>query len=244
MHQTELQVENGGKLAHTLLDEQLASDGEKADHATKRLKQLERTKQRLLEAYLSEAMAAEDLKPRQEAVSREIAEQRARQAQHGKDSARLHSRLDELIQVAHKAAELYKRAPGDAKQHLLRAIFAEIRVELDDEFGQPAQKCTGIETVTSGEGVLTSQMQSVLGAVGKPAATSVGGEKKNPGKVSFTGVSNVIQLAGRTWREATKPALQAHREDVPAAVPQERVGHDVSAVRSPGECRGCAGGDE
>lgn len=83
-------VEVGGKLAHEQLDQELGDDSRAAEHATKRIKQLERDKQKPIDAYLADAIAMEDVKPQHEEISREIATLKARQADYGRDAAVLH----------------------------------------------------------------------------------------------------------------------------------------------------------
>lgn len=187
-------VKAGGVYAHRLLDTELADDAKKSQHAAKRLKQLERDKQKLIDAYMADAISPEDLKPRQEAISREIASLRARLTEHGQDAERLHTRLDEIISRAHSAARLYEESPNDARQHLLHALFSEVRVELDDENGLPAVS-NKTETTPVSEGVLTHPTQSVLQAVRQHPPTSVGADVKTPGTISLTRGSNVIHLA-------------------------------------------------
>ena len=196
-------MEAGGTYAHRLLEEELASTANKAGQATTRLKRLERDKQKLIDAYMAEAISAEDLRPRQEAISREMAALRAQEAEHGADAAKLHHRLDEVIAMAHDAAQLYKVAPESAKQHLLHALFAQLKVELHDEHGLPAVS-NRQETTPVSEGVLTHLTESVLEVVKQGSATSVEREAKTPGKISPTGGSNVIQLAEREGFEPSK----------------------------------------
>ncbi len=206
---TKEQMESGGAKAHALLDEQLAGDAERSRHAAKRIKELERTKQKLIDGYLAGAISAEDLKPRQDEIARETAELRAREADYSRDANRLHQRLDELIQMAHTAAELYQMAPDRGKQHLLRTVFSKVLVELVDEVGNPAHTNVGCTVSTSGEGVLTSHIQSVLEAIGRPAAAPVSRKERNLGKISLTKVSNVDHLAEEMGFEPTV-RLPAH----------------------------------
>lgn len=194
VHISKEQVETGGAHAHQLLDEELAGSTQKAEVATKRLRQLERDKQKLIDAYMADAIAAEDLKPRQEAISREMATMRARQAEQGSDAARLHLRLDEVIEMAHNAAQLYEIAPDSAKQHLLHAIFSEIRVELEDDFGNPAVS-SKTETVAASNSVLTSVAEAVLDVVREGGATTKENKEITPDKLSLVGGSNVTYLA-------------------------------------------------
>ncbi len=195
-------VEVGGKLAHEQLDQELGDDSRAAEHATKRIKQLERDKQKLIDAYLADAIAIEDVKPRQEEMSREIATLKARQADYGRDAEVLHKRLDEVIEMAHSAAQLYKAADGTAKQALLRLLFSALKVELLDDSGQPAVTAQG-ECNPASEGEVLPVVQAVQTAV-KQRPTPVGsGNEKTLSRFFPAEGSNVIHLAG-TLRESLK----------------------------------------
>ena len=196
------QVEAGGARAHQLLDEELTGTADKAAQATRRLKKLERDKQKLIDAYMAEAIAAEDLKPRQEAISREMAALQAQEAEHGADAAKLHQRLDEVIAMAHDAAQLYRVAPENAKQHLLHALFAQLKVELHDEHGDQAT-VSAAETVPAGTVTLTPVAEAVLAVVRDGVGQTGSRQQETPDKLSLVGGSNVTYLAVTVGFEPT-----------------------------------------
>ena len=196
------QVEAGGARARQLLDEELTGTADKAAQATRRLKKLERDKQKLIDAYMAEAIAAEDLKPRQEAISREMAALRAQEAEHGADAAKLHQRLDEVIAMAHDAAQLYRVAPENAKQHLLHALFAQLKIELRDENGEQAT-VSAAETTPTGTATLTPVAEAVLAVVRDGVGQTGSGQQETPDKLSLVGGSNVTYLAETVGFEPT-----------------------------------------
>ena len=219
------QVEAGGARARQLLDEELTGTADKAAQATRRLKKLERDKQKLIDAYMAEAIAAEDLKPRQEAISREMAALRAQEAEHGADAAKLHQRLDEVIAMAHDAAQLYRVAPENAKQHLLHALFAQLKIELRDENGEQAT-VSAAETTPTGTATLTPVAEAVLAVVRDGVGQTGSGQQETPDKLSLVGGSNVAYLAEREGFEPSKAC----------ALPLFESGQFNHSCTSPADC--------
>ena len=126
----------------------------------------------------------------------------AQEAEHGADAAKLHQRLDEVIAMAHDAAQLYRVAPENAKQHLLHALFAQLKVELHDEHGDQAT-VSAAETVPAGTVTLTPVAEAVLAVVRDGVGQTGSRQQETPDKLSLVGGSNVTYLAVTVGFEPT-----------------------------------------
>src|SRR5690606_20312310 len=120
-----------------LLDEHFLASDSLAKKQAQRLKDLEHTKQRLIDAYLAEAIPVEDLRPRQLQVAREMAEAKGLIESAQGDRELLLSRLESVLRLASSAVELYDAAPNEAKKWLNQAVFEFFEIDLKDEVGNP-----------------------------------------------------------------------------------------------------------
>jgi hypothetical protein len=134
-------------IARSDLHKQCASSHLLAKQQQARLKDLEHTKQKLIDAYLLDILPAEDIRARQTQVAKEIADARALIAQAGDDETVLLGRLERILTLARIAGRLYQHATGEAKKWLNLAVFTTISVDVADEDGQTATTSTPEATV-------------------------------------------------------------------------------------------------
>jgi site-specific DNA recombinase len=193
------------KDARQQLDEHFRSSDSLAKKQAERLKGLERTKQRLIDAYLAEAIPVDDLRERQLDIAREISDAKAliESAQHDRDL--LTSRLEMVLRLASNAAELYDAAPEEAKKWLNQAIFERIEIDLEDEFEQPAEQ-SAPESICVADGVFSDVAAAVLEALGRPEA----GNARTPASLTATEGSNVTHLAETEGFEPSEPVRVLH----------------------------------
>ncbi len=164
-----------------------------------RLSKLLRQKDKLIDAYLDDAIPKEDMKRRQAGILAEIADAERIIQDSEQDMTVVREHLELLLILFENAEELYRTAPGPARQALNQAIFSLIRIDLKDE--DPGNR--GRQCHASGE--LTPPAASVvsvaLDANSSPHAGTRGLEsedmKGTPDLISQTEGSNVIHMAER-----------------------------------------------
>ena len=98
--------------------------------------EVERKKRKLLDAYLADAVALEDLRPKQEALHQELVD-----AQRLIDSVTIRSdgirdRLKTALKVLERADALYRVCNDDQRATLNLAAFDGLYLDVDDD-GQP-----------------------------------------------------------------------------------------------------------
>ena len=98
---------------------------------TKRLKALERTKTKLIDAYLSDAIPVDELKRRQDQVATEIADANRQLGEAQADVALMMERLDLALRLLGSCGLLYKQSPDEARRSLNQAVFTKLLVDVD-----------------------------------------------------------------------------------------------------------------
>lgn len=102
----------------------------------RRLAELERHRQKLVDAYMAEALPVEALKERQDGISAEIADAKRLMESAQTHSTELFDRLDQVIALLRSAKQLYASVGDDARQTLNNAVFVKFTVDLRDSDGQ------------------------------------------------------------------------------------------------------------
>lgn len=168
-----------------------------AKKQTDRLRGLERTKQKLIDAFVAEAIPVEDLKERQLAVAKEIADAKGLITEATQDKELILKRLDAVLALARRAGKLYEASPDEAKQWLNQAMFERFEIDLEDDNSAPAQ--AAYETTCHAESILSEAASAVLA----PALDSAGGNKRTPASLTAVEGSNVSYLAEPVGFEPT-----------------------------------------
>jgi hypothetical protein len=117
-------------------DRREAGDRRLLQTQTSRVTQLERQKQKLIDAYLADALDTHDLRPRQEAINQELADARRliTSAQTRHDEIREH--LDIGLKVLEQADRLYAVCDEDKRATLNLAAFEALYINTNDN-GEP-----------------------------------------------------------------------------------------------------------
>jgi site-specific DNA recombinase len=123
-------VDEAGEFSRAQLDARQEQDQSLLANQSKRLLKLERRKQKLIDAYLDEAIPVEDLKLRQTAVLAEIhdANHLIAACQNNMEIVRKH--LELVLLLLDNAGELYSEAVDDQRKWLNQAVFARIAIDL------------------------------------------------------------------------------------------------------------------
>lgn len=112
-----------------MIEEQAASGAALLKSQATRLAKLERTRQKLIDAYLAEAISTTDLKARQEALASEQhdAERLLQLASQNKEV--LDRQLDESLRLLTHCAELYVRVDDERKRSMNQVFFQAIFID-------------------------------------------------------------------------------------------------------------------
>ena len=163
---------------------------------TKRLRGLEDTQRKLVDAYLADAIPVDELRRRQDEVASGIADAKRQLADAAADHRLILSRLDIALDLLRNCDDLYQQSPNAARRLLNQALFKWLDVD---------------ETEISGA-ELTPAFAALHDAAREPVAraprrrpskvTSGSPEHKNPGLFRDRG-SNVAILAERVGFEPT-----------------------------------------
>ena len=125
--------------AKTALDAEIAalktSQTRDLAAARREVSRLTGTKQRLLDAYLAEAVSLEDFQHKQADITAQLTSAQQRLDDLGADTDRLEARLDIVLSLLARAGEFYAACPDDAKQLLNRAVFDSIQIGPDESNG-------------------------------------------------------------------------------------------------------------
>ncbi len=111
----------------------LAEQDRLAAEQRRRLIQLERQKNKLIDAYMADALPIEDLKKRQTAVAAEIADARRLISASDMHRADLIQRLDIVLAVLQKARQAYDNADSSERRLLNTAMFNRFEVDSRDD---------------------------------------------------------------------------------------------------------------
>lgn len=154
----------------------------------RRLAELERHKQKLIDAYMADALPIEELKPRQHRVGTEIADAKRliQNAQTASDE--VSNRLEQVIQLLQHAEQLYATAGNEAREILNTAVFQVFEID------SIADTTTNIPAVTTAP--LTG-----------PVAAVTGCKERTPEELSLPEGSNLTLLA---VTEGFEPSVDLH----------------------------------
>lgn len=103
----------------------------------KRVANLERQKQKLIDAYLAEAIPVGDIKARQQDIQRELIEAHQLIDSASAEHDEIRRRLDLAIQLMERADHLYRACSDEERQSLNQIVFQTLYIDID-EFGTPA----------------------------------------------------------------------------------------------------------
>lgn len=200
------------ELARTELDSRQAHDEALLASQRQRLLKLERTKQKLIDAHLEEAIPAEDLKPRQAKLLAEMNDAHRLIAACENDMAVVQKHLELVLLLLGNAGRLYREAVGDQRKWLNQAVFASVAIDLTgDDNPHPTQETLTVQMT----GELAEPVAAVAGLAqlgtrgrkGRDVAAHSLTEAKNggngkpecqnetPGQLALAGGFNVTHLA-------------------------------------------------
>lgn len=177
------------------IDEYLESSKVLLAQQGKRLEQLERKKQKLIDAYLDDALSSEDIKTRQLEVQREISDAKNLLRSAEDDRLLLLERLDTVLSALENAARLYETGSDETKRGLNQAIFEPFEVDLVDEGGAPLAEAAH-EATCRAEAALSAPVAAVVQFAGtvrqagssRARAGAEGVDRKPPASVRLPGV--------------------------------------------------------
>ena len=206
---TKQTIQEVGELARTNLDARQEQDQSLLANQRQRLIKLERKKQKLIDAYLDEAIPVEDLKLRQTAVLAEMHDANRPIAACQQNMAVVRTHLELVLLLLGSAGRLYHEAVGEQRKWLNQAVFATIAIDLTvDNDPHPTQETLSVEmTGELAEPVAAVAGLAQLGTSGRksrdvaahsPTVAENGsrrGQNKTPGQLSLAGGFNVTNLA-------------------------------------------------
>jgi hypothetical protein len=160
----------------------------------RRLAELERRKQKLIDAYMADAIPVVDLKARQARLGAEIADAK-RLIQHAQTASdAVFERLEQVITLLTRAERLYAAAEPQSRQILNSAVFEAFRVDSVDP------TATSLPTVA--DAPLTPVVAAVIAPpLGRPAIPD---ESEDADNHSTTEGSNLSYLAVEVGFEPTE----------------------------------------
>ena len=206
---TEQTVQEVGELARSSLDARQEQGQALLANQHQRLIKLERKKQKLIDAYLDEAIPVEDLKLRQTAVLAEIHDANRLIAACQQNMAVVRTHLELVLLLLGNAGKLYREAVGEQRKWLNQAVFATIAIDLTgDDDPHPTQETPAVHMT----GDLAEPVAAVVGLAQlgtnrrksrdetahgptKAVSGSREGQNKTPGPLTRAGGFNLINLA-------------------------------------------------
>lgn len=108
---------------------------------------LERKKQKLIDAYMNDAIPVEDLKPRQAQIAKEAAQASQVLDAAQIDARRLRQFVDQALALLGHMGEAYAIASDDERRLLNAAVFSALHVDVDE--GDTS--ADNVPNVTSGD---------------------------------------------------------------------------------------------
>jgi hypothetical protein len=213
------EVEKARSVAREHLEAHLADSAANADRQQARLVALERKKQKLIDAYLDDAISPEDIRARQMQVQREIADAKSQLLSAEDDRAQLFARLETVLSALEHAATIFERGSDDVKRGLTRALFEHFEFDLVDEDGEPLVIATAEATIRAEAAPVGARRGLVRGSTRTRAPHAAtrpeprgARHAKTPASLTATGGSNVTHLAVTVGFEpkcaaVTTPAL-------------------------------------
>lgn len=159
----------------------------------RRLTQLERQKQKLIDAYMADALPVDALKERQTRVAAEIADAKRLIQNAQTASTEVFNRLEQVLSLLTHAEQLYNTCGPAARQILNSAVFQVFHVDSTEP--GPA----------SGPAVAQAPLTPAVAAVIAPSSASASGNNaKTLSMVTHAEGSNVDQLAEATGFEPAR----------------------------------------
>lgn len=224
---TSEEIAEAHHIAATQLEEHLKDSAENLNRQRARLVTLERKKQKLIDAYLDDAISGDDLKPRQLQVDREIADAKTQLLTGEDDRSQLFTRLETALSALEHAAKAYEHGNDEMRRNLTQALFDYFEIDLVDESEEPLAQATA-EAIARAVGGLSAPVAAVTALVPREGqyratvATQRGEARKHPhvktpSKLPLTRGSNVTHLAVTVGFEPCGTVSQGlHRVSEPA----------------------------
>jgi len=198
-HRTSLTDQQADVIRHLVRDElDRLRTGRSSD-----LKSIERTvakltgtKQRLLDAYLAEAVQLADFRTKQELLDAQLSAAQRRLNDLTEDYESVEARVEIVLSLLRRAGDFYAQCPEDSRALLNRAVFTRILVDVH-------------ENGPTSTGQLTDIVKSVLVAQAPDPATQSTSRpptyRKNPRQAfQLAEGSNVGHLVGSSISESKK----------------------------------------
>jgi site-specific DNA recombinase len=203
-----------GELTRTELDARQEHDQSLLANQRQRIIKLERQKQKLIDAYLDEAIPSEDLKPRQAKLLAEMNDARRLIAACQNDMNLVRKHVDLALALLGNAGRLYRNASPEQRKWLNLAVFNSIAIDLTgDNDPHPTQETMTVEMA----GELAQPVAAVsglaqMGTHGRKARQNAGrgttqghggqatrnaqeGQNETPGQLALAGGFNLDYLA-------------------------------------------------
>ncbi len=211
-----------GEISRARLNTQQESDDALLANQRQRLIKLERQKQKLIDAYLEDAIPPEDLKPRQAKLLAEMNDARRLIAACQNDMALVRKHLELVLALLGNAGRLYRKAAPEQRKWLNQAVFNSIAidmtgdndahptqetmvVEMAGELAEPVAAVTGLAQMgTNGRKARDRAGHGATWAESAPKAGTREGQNKTPGQLSLAGGFNVTNLAETVGFEPTE----------------------------------------
>ena len=217
-----------------IIDEELAlSEKQAAGLAAdqrRRLQRLERQKQKLIDAYLAEALTVEDLKPRQAAVMAEMADAQRLIEATELNGQIIRERIDVVLELLRRAGDLYALCSPDQRRMLNQAMFEAIRVDIQDD------------GIANNHVEVTGELSAPAMAVASLAAELQGNKKETPNGLSLTRGFNLTNLAERQgfepWVSCDTPLFESGQFNHSCISPLLIILTDdiITKVKTPHNC--------
>ena len=151
-----------------------------------RLNELERRRQKLLDAYMADALPIDFLKEEQAKVAVEMADAKRLISQASESVDRAQKHLDQVIDLLTDACKLYQRLGANGRSALNAVVFDYFELDsVVDDDGDASVKITGAPLSDVVAAVLSSETADV----------PQGPEIETPAELSFDGGSNLSNLA-------------------------------------------------
>jgi site-specific DNA recombinase len=190
------QIETFSRGARDQLHRSAESGSRLLTDQRRRLAQLERQQQKLLDAYMADALPIDLLKKRQSQVATEIGDAKRLMADVQGGSDQIHARLDQVIDLLTHAERLYGECGPEGRAILNTAVFAGFRLDM------------AAEGPTNGQAAVEPELSPIVSTIVANHA-SADGHERTPGDFNFTGGSNLTQLA---VAEGFEPSVDLRRQ--------------------------------
>lgn len=215
----------------------------------RRLTQLKRQNEKLLDAYMADAITVEDLKERQQLIQAELASAKQLIDEAEQDIELVHDRIEIILALLHHGSAIYGAVDDIGRQLLNEAMYEAFYVDMrpDDDRGgftgflAAAPHTEAVEVaIRSGahqgySGAHTAAQGDTAGQDGPAAGLDGAGTQNTPGKLSLAGGSNVHHLAAAAGFEHFRPDLRFYGVSVVSRL--NRLGGEFETPYDSAECR-------